>query len=85
MKPNHPKSLDRIAVAVCLSGILITAAIAIGGRVLDENLTMIAFGVFVAFELAALVLGIVSRAQPLGRTASITSGILLAGSLLFLG
>jgi len=85
MKTNQTKSLGQIALAICLSGILIAAGIAIFGRIFDENFAMIAYGVFVVFELAALVLGIISRAQPLGRTASITSGVLLVGSLLFLG
>lgn len=39
---------------------------------------------FVAFSVAAVVLGILTRASPIGKAALITSSILLVGSLVML-
>ena len=76
--------MDKLALTLCLGGVLLAVIIAILGKILGQNLTMIAYGVFVAFQIAALVLGIVTRAKPLGKTAAIASSVLLVGSLLFL-
>jgi len=59
--------------------------IAIVGRLLGENYAMHGYGVFVAFSVAAIVLGILTRASTIGKAAWITSSILLVGSLGLLG
>ena len=76
--------MDKLALAVCLGGVLLALAVAMVGKILDHNFTMIAYGIFVAFQVAALVLGILTRARPMGKTAAFTSGVLLVGSLLFI-
>ena len=55
--------------------------IAIVGRLIEQDCAMQGYGVFVAFSLAAIVLGIKTRASPIGKTALITSSILLVGSI----
>jgi hypothetical protein len=84
MTDAKDKSLDKLALILGLGGVLLAVIIAILGMILDRNLTMTAYGVFVTFQIAAIVLGILTRAKPLGKTAAITSSVLLAGSLLFL-
>ncbi len=78
------KSTDKLALALCLGGVLIAVAVAIVGRLFGQNFTMMAYGIFVAFQIAALVLGMVARSKPLGKTAAITSGVLLVASVLFI-
>lgn len=84
MTETTPKSMDKIALGLCLGGVVLAIVAAMVGRLLDHNFTMMAYGVFVAFQIAALVLGIVTRTSPLGKAAAITSGILLVGSFLFM-
>ena len=84
MKTQEKRSLDKLAFGLCIAGIILAAVIAILGRLLNQDYTMIAYGTFVGLEVMALVLGIVSRAQPLGKTSAIASGILLVGSVAFL-
>jgi len=76
-------NLDRIALAIGLGGVLVAALIAIVGKLLGHDFAMIAFGVFAAAQIAAIVLGIITRTSLIGRSAAITSSILLVGSVLF--
>ena len=78
---RHKSHIDKIALGLTLGGVVLAVAIAILGRLLDENLSGSAFIVFIAFQIAALVLGIITRSTPLGKTAAITSSVLLLGSL----
>ncbi len=80
-----PNLMDKIALGLCLGGVVLAVAVAMAGRLLGHNFTMMAYGIFLAFQIAALVLGIVTRSRPLGKTAAITSSVLLVGSLLFIG
>ncbi len=84
MTNDKDNSMDRLGLALCLGGVLVAAFVAILGKTLDQNFTMIAYGIFVAFQVAAFVLGVVTRAKPLGKTAAITSAALFMGSLLLL-
>lgn len=83
MNTTLKRPLDQLAFGLCLAGIVLAALIAILGRLLNEDFSMIAYGTFVGLEIIALVLGVVSRAQPLGRTSAIASGVLLIGSVTF--
>ena len=85
MTDTNQTSMDKAALALCLGGVLVAIAMAMIGRILGHNFSMMAYGIFISFQIAALVLGIVTRSQPLGKTAAITSGVLLMGSLAFLG
>ena len=73
--------LPRLALALSLGGVVLGVLIAIVGRLIQQDLAMHGYGVFVAFSVAAVVLGIVTRASPLGKTALITSSLLLVASL----
>ena len=74
-------SLDRLALTLSLAGVLLGIAVAMVGRVYEQNFTMHGYGVFVAFSIAAIVLGAITRSSVIGKTALITSSILLIGSL----
>ncbi len=64
-----------------LASVVLGVLIAIVGRLNAQDFAMHGYGVFVAFSVAAIVLGIITRASAIGRTALITSSILLVGSL----
>ena len=74
--------LGKLALAICLGGTVLTVAIALAKRFLGDDALTWAGVLFVAFQLAALVLGIVARREPLGRASAITAGILLLAFLL---
>ena len=78
-------SLDRLALTLSLAGVLLGVAVAMVGRVSEQNFTMHGYGVFVAFSIAAIVLGAITRSSVIGKTALITSSILLIGSIGILG
>lgn len=48
--------LNRLAVTLTLAGVLLGIAVSVVGRVYEQNFTMHAYGVFVAFSIAAIVL-----------------------------
>ncbi len=73
--------LDRLALVLSLAGVVLGVLIAIVGRLNGQDFAMHGYGVFVAFSVAAIVLGIITRASAIGKTALITSSILLVGSL----
>ena len=81
---KNPLPLDRLALGLSLAGVVLGVLIAIVGRLNAQDFAMHGYGVFVAFSVAAIVLGIITRASPIGRTALITSSILLVGSLAML-
>jgi hypothetical protein len=78
-------SLDRLALTLSLAGVLLGIAVAMVGRVYEQNFAMYGYGVFVAFSVAAIVLGAITRSSAIGKTALITSSILLIGSVGILG
>lgn len=78
-------SLDRVALTLSLAGVFLGIAVAMVGRIYEQNFTMHGYGVFVAFSIAAIVLGAITRSSVIGKTALITSSILLIGSIGILG
>ena len=78
---NSSLFLDRLALTLSLGGVLLGIAVAMVGRVYEQNFTMHGYGVFVAFSIAAIVLGAITRSSVIGKTALITSSILLVGSI----
>ncbi len=77
--------LDRVALILSLAGVLLGIAVAMVGRIYEQNFTMHGYGVFVAFSIAAIVLDAITRSSVVGKTALITSSILLVGSIGMLG
>ena len=84
MTDANQTSMDKVALALCLGGVVVAVAVAMIGSILDLHFTKMAYVIFVAFQIAALVLGIVTRSRPLGKSAAITSGVLLIGSWVLL-
>lgn len=77
-------ALDKLALALCLGGVVLGVLIALIGRMVGQEFVMAGYGVFVAFEVAAIILGGITRATTIGKTAMITSCVLLGGSVLFM-
>jgi hypothetical protein len=77
--------LDRVALTLSLVGVLLGIAVAMVGRICEHNFTMHGYGVFVAFSITAIVLGAITRTSVIGKTALITSSILLISSISILG
>ena len=77
------RSLDKLALALCLGGVVLAILVAMTGRIFGQNTSMMGYGIFVAFQILAVVLGIITRGTAIGKTAAITSSVLLVGSLLF--
>ena len=78
---NSSLPLDRLALTLTISGVVLGVLIAMVGRIVDQNFVMHGYGTFVGFSVAAIVLGIMTRSSALGKTAVITSSVLLIGSL----
>lgn len=76
--------LDRLAIGLSLAGVILGVLTAVLGRLIGEDLSMHGYAIFAGLSVAAIVLGIVTRTSPLGKTAAITSSVLLVGSLAFL-
>ena len=77
-KEKRTFQLDRVALAVSLLGVVLGVIIATVGRLLNEDFATHGYGVFVAFSVAAIVLGILTRTSTIGKPAWITSSILIA-------
>ena len=75
-------SYDKLALSFASGGVLLAILVAMVGRMLGHDFAMMAYGIFAAFQVAAIVLGIITRESPIGKTAAITSDVLLIGSLL---
>ena len=81
---SSQRSLDKLALALGLGGVVLAILVAMIGRMLGHDFSMMAYGIFIAFQIAAIVLGIITRGTPIGKTAAITSSVLLVGSVMFL-
>jgi hypothetical protein len=76
------KNLDRLAFAVGLGGLLSALLIGVAASLLQRDWRGPAFLLFAGAQVAAIVLGLLSRHAPLGKAAAITSSVLLVASLL---
>ena len=79
------KQYGAIALALGLGGLLLAVAIGMIAHLLGQDARTPAYLVFLGFQVAGFVLGIVSRQEALGKAAYITSAVLAGGSLVFLG
>jgi hypothetical protein len=84
MLEQTPNSMAKLAFGLCLGGVILAVAVTIVTKSLGGDGTLMAYCIFAAFQIAALVLGVVTRANPLGKTAAISSAMLLVGSLAFI-
>ncbi len=67
----------RLALALCLGGTLLAIVIGLVTRLLGFDARMWAYLLFVAFQIAAIIIGWRFRREHLGRASVITASILL--------
>lgn len=77
IKTTKSLPLGKLALGICLIGVLLPVVISLFTWVIGEQAPALACFLFVAFQVIALVLGFISRSEPMGRTSAIASGILL--------
>jgi hypothetical protein len=70
-----------IALSLCLGGLSLAVLIGMLAKLLGHDASMPAYLVFLGFQIAGFVMGIVSRQKVLGKTAYITSAVLALGSI----
>jgi hypothetical protein len=73
--------LAKIAVCVCLGGLVPAGLVAGQARILSPDAAGIAYLLFVACQIAAFVLGVMSWKDSLGKAAGVVSAVLAVGSL----
>jgi hypothetical protein len=74
-----------VALVLGLGGLVLAVLIAVlAGLATGRDFSMPAYGVFIAFQLAAITPGLLTWTSVMGKTAVITSLISVMGSLLFL-
>ena len=78
------KKYGAIALTLCLGGLLLAVSIGMIAKLLEYDARMPAYYIFLGFQAAGFILGIVSRQDVLGKTAYITSAVLAAGSILII-
>jgi hypothetical protein len=75
---------DRLALTLTFASVILGVLIWMVGNIFVHDFVMHGYVTFVGLSVAAIVLGIVTRSSPLGKTAAITSSVLLVGSVGFL-
>lgn len=81
---KEKKKYGAIALALCLGGLVLAVLIGMVAKLLEHYDHTPAYVVFLGFQIAGFILGIVSRQDVLGKTACITAVILVVGSILLL-
>ena len=66
---QNPLALDHLALGLSLAGVVLGVLIAMVGRLDEHDFAMHGYGMFVAFSVAAIVLGIITRTTAIGMTA----------------
>ena len=85
MTERSESQFGKLALALSLGGVVLAVAIGLLARLAGYRADMPAYLVFLAFQVAAIVLGLIARRTPLGKTAAITAAVLAVGSLTLLG
>lgn len=85
MEKSEKKRSGAIALTLCLGGLLFAVSIGMIAKLLGHDARMPAYLIFMGFQIAGFVLGIISRQDVLGKTAYITSAILAVGAFVLLG
>ena len=74
-----------IALALSLGGVVLAVGCGLLARRNGYDTDLAAYALFLAFQIAAFILGCVARKAPFGKTAAITSGVLALGSIVLVG
>ncbi len=82
MTEQNESTVGKLALALSLGGVVLALAIGMLARLAGYQANMPAYLLFLAFQVAAFVLGLVGRKTPLGKAAAITAAVLLVSSLL---
>jgi hypothetical protein len=81
MTEQNESKLGKLALLLSLGGVVLAVVIGMLARLTGHNADIPSYLVFLAFQVAAIVLGLVTRKKPLGKAAAITAGVLAVGSL----
>ena len=84
MSNKEMKRYGKLALVLCLGGLILAVAIGVSARLMNYNADVPAYLIFLGFQVAAFVVGILSRREPLGKAAFLTSAILGLGSAVLL-
>jgi len=77
------KGHGALALGLSLGGLVLAVLIGVVAGLVGRNMdVMPAYLLFLGFQIAAFVLGIISRQEALGKAAYITSAVLAVASLL---
>jgi len=71
----------KLALMLTLGGVVIAVVIGVLARLTEHNADTSAYLIFLAFQVAAIVLGLITRKSPLGKAAAITAAVLSVGTL----
>jgi hypothetical protein len=80
MPEQNEEKLGKLALALSLGGVVLAFAIGMLARWVGQQADRPAFLIFTAFQIAAIVLGLVVRRTPLGKAAAITAALLAVGA-----
>jgi hypothetical protein len=81
---THESQYGKLALGLCLGGTVLAILIGLVARALGYDAGMWAYWVFVAFQIAAIIIGWRFRREPLGPASAITASILLVVSFALL-
>ena len=84
MNESEQKRAGVIALSLCLGGLVLAILLGILTSALEHYDHTPAYVVFLGFQIAGFILGIVSRHEVLGKTAYVTAAVFVMGSILFL-
>ncbi len=81
MTEHTEQHYGELALALNLGGVVLAIAIGLLARRFGQNADMPAYLIFFCLQIAAIVLGVIARSRPVGKTAAITATLLMVGSL----
>lgn len=77
--------LGKVALGICLGALVVgTMTVCASAKFQTSQIASTATYLFLLCEIAALILGLISFKDPLGKAAAITSGVLTVGMLLLM-
>lgn len=84
VEPSSKRTVAKLALALCLGGTLLPIPVALAAIIFGPHFLLLAFLLFVALQVTALILGVVAHRERLGRGTAIASALLLLLSLVLL-
>lgn len=84
MIEQNESKFGKLALALSLGGVILAVATGMLARLAGDRADLSAYVIFLAFQVAAIVLGLMARRHPLGKAAAITAAVLAIGSVTLL-